>query len=739
MVSMTHVSRETAGRRLYLVGPAIAALASCGWRAVPLADLPRPQALPDAGALLVVHAESLRAAGRWQDTPAWLPPLQEQGVLVILVHHDLAPDTLAACYRAGLHDAVATTAPPTVWREVLTRAGQRLDILAAGRELRDDSAAMHRQLAASRRQLRDEAAAETSALLEAQDQLERAHRQLHDHMAQVSLLYKFGRELSLASNWDDTLREILAHLADFVGAVGGAMILRATGGGRFAPRQTYRWQEQSWDKVLLRINSQIDAGVASSLLGPGVFQVGRREEAEQGRITALPLEHQGVRLGILLLLFANPEERRQRSAMHLPFLQMVQVVLSEEVASAQMLDRLRDIGTFNTRVLETVSSGIWVCDAQGRTIFVNRAARLLLGLAAGGARPDETGTLAVGRGRLLERPLTGGAEIDDLPEIFTDGKLSLTAPRRTGFAGLLRRKRPFRGEGVLSDIQGAGIPVRVQTAPMAGRSHDERWLLVILEDLREARRAAAARQRAEQAEALVAMSATLAHEIRNPLMGLSAQAELLRDSLPPDAAARRRLDLITAEVERIDRTIADMLQFVRPCEIRTEPIDPAQLVRDCLELTHPRAAARSVSLSAGEVASTTINADGTKIKQVILNLILNAVDAVELGGRVTVRLRTVAQLALPDMARGGLRTVPGVVLCVEDDGPGFGKHDPERIFQPFFSTKTTGTGLGLSYCRKVVDAHGGEIRALREGAITRLEVLLPREVTAGKELAGEAT
>jgi signal transduction histidine kinase len=220
---------------------------------------------------------------------------------------------------------------------------------------------------------------------------------------------------------------------------------------------------------------------------------------------------------------------------------------------------------------------------------------------------------------------------------------------------------------------------------------------------------------------------------------LSAQAELLRDSLPPDAAERRRLDLITAEVERIDRTIADMLQFVRPCEIRTEPIDPAQLVRDCLELTRPRAATRSVELGADEVVSTTINADGTKIKQVILNLILNAVDAVEPGGRVTVRLRAAAQLAVPDTARGGLRTVPGVVLCVEDDGPGFGKHDPERIFQPFYSTKTTGTGLGLSYCRKVVDAHGGEIRALREGAITRLEVLLPREVTAGKELAGEAT
>lgn len=736
---MTRESPEPARQQLYLVGPPIPALDACGWQTVALSDLPEPRQMPAAGSLLLVDAAALQALGRWQDLATRLGPLQTRGVLVVIVHGDLPADELAACYRAGLHDAVAASAPAGVWREVLARAAGRLEILAAGRELRDDGVALQRQLLASRRRLRDEAEAEATALLEAQDQLEHAHRQLHDHMAQVSLLYKFGRELSLASNWDDTLREILAHLADFVGAVGGAMVLRAAGGGRFAPRQTYRWQEQSWDKVLLRINRQIDAGVASSLLGPGVFQVGRREEAAEGRITALPLEHQGVRLGILLLLFADPEERRERSALHLPFLQMVQVVLSEEVASAQMLDRLRDIGAFNTRVLETVSSGIWVCDARGRTIFVNRAARLLLGLAAGANRPDEAVTVAVGRGRLLERPLAGGAEIDDLPEIFEDGKLVVTEPRRTGFDALLRRKRPFRGEGVLTGVHGEGVPVRVQTTPMAGRSHDERWLLVILEDLREARRAAAARQRAEQAEALVAMSATLAHEIRNPLMGLSAQAELLRDSLPPGAAGRRRLDLITAEVERIDRTIADMLQFVRPCEIRNEAVDPARLVRDCLELARPRAAARSVRIAQDVDAALEVTGDSTKLKQVILNLLLNAIDAVEPGGSVTVRLRAAGALAIPDPVGGGLRTAPGVVLCVEDDGPGFGAQDAERIFEPFYSTKTTGTGLGLSYCRKVVDAHGGDIRALRDGAITRLEVLLPREATAGRTLAGEAS
>ena len=103
------------------------------------------------------------------------------------------------------------------------------------------------------------------------------------------------------------------------------------------------------------------------------------------------------------------------------------------------------------------------------------------------------------------------------------------------------------------------------------------------------------------------------------------------------------------------------------------------------------------------------------------------------------RLRPQATLTFSDGLRGTSRSGPGLELVVEDDGPGFGSVDPDKIFEPFFTTKTTGTGLGLAYSRKVVDAHGGEIRARRDGALTRMLVLLPRQAEAGKLLAGEAS
>jgi signal transduction histidine kinase len=733
-------SESRVARPLVIVGecsPPSGALA--GWSVERRRDLPGADTLGDRGHGVVVDEAVLRGRDDWDQVLAWFTGAARAGAMVVLVHAELPLPRLVALLRRGLLDVVPATASAVEWREALARLDGALRERDEGLALQADAALTQRLLADRRRQVREEAAAEAASLLSTQRELEEANTRLNDHMAQLSLLYRFGRQLSHASNWDDTLRDILEHLARFVGAVGGALVLRTAPGGPYAPRQTYRWDETAWDRVVLRINQQIDTGVASSLLAPGVFQVGRENEGEGGRITALPLEHQGHRLGILLLLFADADARREQTDAYVSFLQMVQVVLSEEVAAAQMLDRLRDVSAFNTRLLETVSSAIWVCDGSGRTIFVNRSARLLLGLdGETGAREAAT-AIGVGRGRLFERPLTGGAQLDDLPEVFLDGRLNVPGRAEPLFSGLKRRSTPFLGEGLVTDVAGRRVPVRVRTAPMAGRGQDERWLLLVLEDLSEAKRAEAARRRAEQLEALVAMSATLAHEIRNPLMGLSAQAELLADSLPEDDGRRGRIDLITGEVERINRTITDMLQYVRPIQPRREPAELPDVARRCIELARARAESHGVALTVEAPPTLRAVVDPAQIQQVVLNLVLNAVDAAPEGGRVRVRVQTAERLDLTDPVLGTLRQVPGVILSVEDDGPGFGDTPPAKLFQPFYTTKTTGTGLGLAFSRKVVEAHDGEIRAERHDAWTCMRVLLPREAAASRTLAGEAS
>jgi len=732
---MSPASERTTRRKLLVVGDCPPGLEARGWDVVTQAELPVTP-MPDHVGTCVILADQFTD----DQVEPWLAAMRRAGVRVTLAHARCDVAMVARWLRRGLFDAVAADADAADWSAALSRLVDDQAEDAAGQAIRADARQTQQLLVDSRRRLRQDVSAEADALLTTQAELEAVNASLSSHMQQISLLYGFGRELSHAVNWDDTLRGILEHLSRFVGAVGGALVLRTAPGGPDAPRQTYRWAETAWDKVLLRINHQIDAGVASSLLAPGVFQVGRESDGEGGRITALPLEHQDVRLGMLLLLFDDPAVRRQQTDRCLAFLQMVQVMLSEEVAAAQMLDRLRDVSTFNTRLLETVSSAIWVCNSEGKTLFVNRAARTLLGYdcdAPADADPEEP---TVGRGRMLDRPLTGGAQIDDLPEVFTDGCLSVSGRPEAPFAYLQGRNDPFLGEGYVTDAAGERIPVRVRTAPMAGRGRDERWLLLVLEDLSAERRAEAARRRAEQLEALVGMTATLAHEIRNPLMGLSAQAELLADSLPEGDRRRDRIDLITGEVERINRTITDMLQYVRPCQPRREDLDLVRVVRNCLALAQPRAEAGGVRLTHEGPANLDTQADPAQIQQVILNLVLNAIDAAAgAGGHVRVRLEAAATVTITDAMLGFQRQQPGLIVSVEDDGPGFGQAGTDKIFQPFFTTKTTGTGLGLAYSRKVVEAHDGEIRAERHDGWTRMRVLLPRSIAASRELAGEAS
>ncbi len=737
--------------------PGACAVGPAGWQpehvgtggpcgvAVRLADLGAvaPDGGPAAG-LLLLHGDHLRAAEAPDELALALQDLRQRcpDLLPVLLFRELTATTCCELFRAGLFDALEVPVTADAWARASRRLEARLTQLRRNGELRRGAAETTQRLHAHRRQLRAQAAEVAEELLQAQRELEEANRKLTAHMAQISLLYQFGRELSTAPNWDATLRTLLEKLAGFVGSAGAALVLRSAPGGACTPRQTYRWEEGTWDRVLVRLEKQLGEDLADRLLAPGIYQLSGAEEAtaKPRGLLALPLEHQGQQLGYLLLL-DRPARSADEHVNHLPFLQAVQVIMSEEVAAAQMLDRMREIGTFNARVLETVRSGIWVMDEEARTVYCNRAARgLLTGVDPPPAERWEP-DFAVGRGR-EERarfnPHAGTEAGGDAPELFLDGRLILDDVAGPPFARLLARSdAPFLGEGRILRPGGEAIPVMLVTSLMPGRGPGERWLVVVAEDLREAKKLEAERIRADRLESLVEMSATLAHEIRNPLTGLSAQAELLAEQLPAGDKRQRYIEVITGEVERINATINRLLNFVRPYEPQLREEQLPELARDCLELVRPRAEARGIGLHsrldpAGEApASWTQELDGAQIKQVLLNLLLNAVDASPAGGRIDLCLRQSAGIALADRHRGTSQLTSGTVLEIWDDGPGFAEADHEKLFRPFYTTKSSGTGLGLSICRKIVTAHGGEIHAGRQEARTVFRVLLPRARESG--------
>jgi two-component system sensor histidine kinase PilS (NtrC family) len=224
------------------------------------------------------------------------------------------------------------------------------------------------------------------------------------------------------------------------------------------------------------------------------------------------------------------------------------------------------------------------------------------------------------------------------------------------------------------------------------------------------------------------LAASIAHEIRNPLAAISGSVELLKNGESADSA--RLMDIVLREIERLDALIADFLQFARPAAPKLESIAVMALLDEIAEMCRA-ACPIGVSVRVSGPADLRVSADATQLRQVIWNLVRNAVQAV--GERGEIRLAAgLAAGGLPPQAdgvadRSGSAGGRGAVeIVVADDGPGITADALERIFDPFFTTKRTGTGLGLATVHRIITAHGGAIDVhSAPGAGAQFRVLLP--------------
>lgn len=228
-------------------------------------------------------------------------------------------------------------------------------------------------------------------------------------------------------------------------------------------------------------------------------------------------------------------------------------------------------------------------------------------------------------------------------------------------------------------------------------------------------------KRAADAEALSAMGGlalNLAHEIRNPLNAAVLQLHLLGrhvDKLTIDDEARQALHhkarIVGDEIGRLSRLLTEFLELARPRAAAREDVALGKLVADVLDLEQGSAASRGVAILREVDLACHVQGDAEKLKQVVLNVVVNALEAMREGGTLDVRV-----------AREGRRAI----LVVSDTGTGIEPGTLTQVFDPFFTTKEAGTGLGLSIVRKIVDQHAGEVRIESErGVGTRVTVVLP--------------
>jgi signal transduction histidine kinase len=236
-------------------------------------------------------------------------------------------------------------------------------------------------------------------------------------------------------------------------------------------------------------------------------------------------------------------------------------------------------------------------------------------------------------------------------------------------------------------------------------------------------------ERQEKLAVLGTLTAGIAHEIRNPLTSLKARLYTLEKHLQIVPAARKDTDVIGAEISRLERIVQDVLSFARPADPKFETLATHTLLREIQGLMSQDLERHGVQLGVEPGPELFIRADSGHLKQVFVNLVRNAAEAIDGTGTVTLRARATRALL------GGCET-DAVILEVTDNGRGIPPEVEKRLFDPFFTTKETGTGLGLPISARLVEKHGGILQhQTRPGHGTTFGVVLPRET---KDPAGGA-
>lgn len=218
--------------------------------------------------------------------------------------------------------------------------------------------------------------------------------------------------------------------------------------------------------------------------------------------------------------------------------------------------------------------------------------------------------------------------------------------------------------------------------------------------------------RAERLATAGELAAGAAHEIRNPLAAIRSAIQYLRGDYAEGSDRASLVDDLLSEVDRIDGIVEGLLSFARPPVSLAEPVELAELLGQSVGLVAARARGQRVAVRLDVPPALSLRADPNQLKQVLLNVFLNALQAMPHGGELRVS-------ATP---RGRW-----LELRVADTGPGIAPEHLERVFDPFFTTRPDGTGLGLSICYGIVERHGGEMEVRSEaGSGAEVVVRLPR-------------
>lgn len=263
---------------------------------------------------------------------------------------------------------------------------------------------------------------------------------------------------------------------------------------------------------------------------------------------------------------------------------------------------------------------------------------------------------------------------------------------------------------------GVTVPLDVSVSLLVGDDGTFWGHIFLFRDLTEVQHLKKEIERSRRLASLGRLAAGIAHEIRNPLSSIKGFATYFRDRYRENPEDHTTATVMIQEVDRLNRVISQLLEFARPVDIRKRPAPIHAVIQHGLKTIEKQAGTKGIKIEtdlSSEIREVPLDPD--RFNQVLLNLCLNAMEAMEEGGTLSIGL-------YPD------RDSEKVKITVSDTGVGIAKEDLAHIFDPYFTTRQSGTGLGLAIVHKIIESHGGEVWVESEvGKGTRVAILLPME------------
>ena len=350
---------------------------------------------------------------------------------------------------------------------------------------------------------------------------------------------------------------------------------------------------------------------------------------------------------------------------------------------------LENMRSYTSNIIESMTSGLVSLDADGHVVTVNAGARSILGLDGGFV--DAVDVDDVMRVETVE-------DRDELDRVLTGAREALeTETRVVGKSG--------------------AVPVALSASSLRDEDGERAGTVLLFRDLREIEELKEAVERERHLAALGRLAAGVAHEVRNPLSSLKGFAQFFRTKFKPGSEEERYSDIMIEEVERLDRVVQELLDFARPVTPDRKPVASGTIVEEALALVSEDAQFRRVSIARklGENLPDVL-VDSMQIRSALLNVLLNAIESMGDGGTLTI------ETSAGESADGA----PAVTMSVTDTGEGMTPEEVDKLFEPFYTTKPTGTGLGLTVVSRVLEQNGGRVSVTSEkGVGTTFSLSLP--------------